>query len=186
MTSDAQLVTILTTWVSLFLLIVVLRLWSSLRLDRFRQSMFALRDEVFDYAAAENISFNDPAYRLLRKSMNGFIRYAHQLTFFRISLMMLYWTVFDIQPKSKWWDSWTQALDDISDDRVKNDLFLFHQKAVGLVATRLVLGSPVLMALLVAVACRFGIRSLKEAVDQSLKRFIDPKILDEEAANAAA
>jgi hypothetical protein len=38
---------------------------------------------MFDYAADGNISFNDPAYALLRKSMNGFIRYAHTLTFFR-------------------------------------------------------------------------------------------------------
>ena len=186
MTSGTQLVTILTTWVSLaLLLIVLLKLWASLRLDSFRQSMFSLRDEVFDYGADGNVSFNDPAYRLLRKAMNGFIRYGHHLTFFRMSLMMAYWSLFGVTLETKWWDSWNQSLDNVP-DRVSTDLRCFHNRAMQLVARRIVLGSPILLAVLVAVACQHGIKSLKEAIDQSLKRFIDPKILDEEAARAAA
>jgi hypothetical protein len=43
-------------------------------LDRFRQDVFGLRDELWDFAASGQISFDDPAYRLLRQLMNGFIR----------------------------------------------------------------------------------------------------------------
>jgi hypothetical protein len=186
-TSGTQLVTILTTWISLaLLLIVVFRLWSSLRLDAFRQSMFALRDEMFDYAASGNIAFNDPAYSLLRKSMNGFIRYAHNLTFFRVILVVFYWKMFSIQPETKWWNSWDEATSRLPNEVVQRDLRCFHHRAMQLVARRLVLGSPFLMTLLIFVVCHHGILSLAEALVRSLGKFIDPKLLEEEAAKAAA
>ena len=46
--------------------------------DWFRQRVFELRDELFDYAAEGNISFDNPNYGMLRKAMNGHIRFAHQ------------------------------------------------------------------------------------------------------------
>ena len=49
--------------------------------DAFRQRAFAIRDELFDYAADGNIAFNDQAYWRLRLAMNGMIRYSHRLTF---------------------------------------------------------------------------------------------------------
>src|ERR1035438_863123 len=91
-------ITILTTVLEstvLFILLIVVwfGFWSSVRIDSFRQNMFALRDELFDYASSGKISFSDPAYRLLRQSMNGFIRHAHRLTFFQIVTNMLAWKV---------------------------------------------------------------------------------------------
>src|ERR1039457_4111930 len=88
---DAKaLVTILEAAIaSCGLVVVVFWLWPCVRLDVFRQKMFAVRDELFDYAESGKIGFNHPAYRLLRQSMNGFIRYGHRLTFFQVNLMML-------------------------------------------------------------------------------------------------
>jgi hypothetical protein len=148
--------------------------------------MFALRDELFDYAAAGNVSFSDPAYNLLRKSMNGFIRYAHNLTFFRVVLVMLYWRVCSIHTEIKWWNSWNQAVSRVPDETVKAQLRSFHERAMTLVAERIILGSPILMLVLVVVACRSGIRTLADALTKSLDEFIDPRLLEEEAANAAA
>lgn len=51
------------------------------QVDRFRQQIFSFRDELFDYAAAGKISFDHPAYTLMRRTMNGYIRFAHQMTF---------------------------------------------------------------------------------------------------------
>ena len=48
--------------------------------DWFRQSLFELRDELFDYAAAGHIEFDHPAYGMLRKIINGYVRFAHQAT----------------------------------------------------------------------------------------------------------
>ncbi len=49
---------------------VIFKILPMLRLDCFRQNMFSVRDELFDYAAAGNISFDNPAYILLRLQMN--------------------------------------------------------------------------------------------------------------------
>lgn len=148
--------------------------------------MFRLRDEMFDYAAAGNIAFNDPAYLLLRKSMNGFIRYAHNLTFFRMNLSIIYWRVFSKMPETKWSESWDAAVMRLPDENVKKQMLLFHQRAMELVAKRLIFGSPILIGLLTCFAIQYGIFNLTEALGRSLAQFIDPKILEEEAARVAA
>ncbi len=48
-------------------------------LNGFRQSIFAIRDEMFDYAADGGIDFNHPAYGTLRTIMNGYLRFAHRI-----------------------------------------------------------------------------------------------------------
>jgi len=148
--------------------------------------MFALRDEMFDFAANGNISFNDPAYVLLRKSMNGFIRYAPNLTFFRMNLTLFYWNVFSKLPETKWSESWNDAMTRIADENVRRQMQMFHQRSMQLVAKRLVLGSPILIGLLTCYAIQYGVFNITEAVGRSLAKFIDPKILEEEAARVAA
>ena len=69
-------VLLMVLWTILFCL------WPTVRLDCFRQQIFEVRDELFDYAASGRIAFSHPAYRLLRQSMNGFIRYGHKVSFY--------------------------------------------------------------------------------------------------------
>lgn len=76
-----QLATITHNYLALTLLLFVLLILRRMyREDRFRQNMFALRDELFDYAMSGAISFDHPAYTILRTSMNGMIRFAHRVT----------------------------------------------------------------------------------------------------------
>lgn len=186
MSSIQQLVTILTSLVSVILLLIVLRLWASLRLDVFRQEMFALRDLMFDYALEGHIDFSHPAYRLLRKCMNGFIRYAHNLTFYRLTVTMLQWQLVSRRPEIKWAEDWNRALESIADPQVQEKMKEFHSRSAVLVAQRVVLGSPFLVALLITIAIKYGVQSLTGIIVRSLGKFIDPRILEEEAAKAAA
>ena len=55
-------------------------LYRDYRVDAYRQRVFALRNELWDYAAAGHISFDDPAYLVVRNRMNGLIRFAHLLS----------------------------------------------------------------------------------------------------------
>ncbi|WP_028579406.1 hypothetical protein [Desulfogranum japonicum] len=55
-------------------------LYKDYLVDRFRQRMFELRDELFDEAHNGLIDFNHPAYGVLRRTMNGSIRFAHELS----------------------------------------------------------------------------------------------------------
>src|SRR2546425_10001640 len=85
----------------LFLIVLFCAL-SRLRLDTFREQLFTIRAELFDYAASGKIDFSHPAYRLLRQSMNGFIRYGHQLSFFRLCMALLIWSTVQYKPKLEW------------------------------------------------------------------------------------
>lgn len=74
-----ELMTIFASLASIVLIMWVLFwLYPDYQVDVFRQKMFQLRDELFDEAAQGKISFNDPAYGMLRSAMNGHIRFAHQ------------------------------------------------------------------------------------------------------------
>ncbi|MEM6470822.1 MAG: hypothetical protein AAF802_14780 [Planctomycetota bacterium] len=73
-------------WVALTWILVAF-LWRDYRVDRLRQNLFAIRDELFDLADANELSFNDPAYGLLRSRINSSIQFAY-----RVNLLNLLFT----------------------------------------------------------------------------------------------
>ena len=62
-------------WIAIFVF------WRNYRIDKFRDQLFALRNELFDYAAQGGVSFDEPAYGILRNTMNGLLRYAERISF---------------------------------------------------------------------------------------------------------
>src|SRR5437867_4829199 len=81
MSAPMLLATTLSAWFAAFgLWIYFFWVYRDYRLDAFRQKLFAVRDELFDYAAQGNISFDHPSYRTLRQHLNGMLRFAHRLT----------------------------------------------------------------------------------------------------------
>src|SRR3982751_4492274 len=57
------------------------KLYHDYRVDPFREEVFALRDCMFDLVEHGQLSFDDEAYGLMRSTMNGFIRFAHKMSF---------------------------------------------------------------------------------------------------------
>jgi hypothetical protein len=172
---------------------LLLRLWAEHRLDAFRQEMFAIRDELFDYAADGNISFDNPSYRLLRRSMNGFIRYAHQLTFFRFCMTMLELKLAGKTTESKWTEEWRNALQGIRDNKVKSTLEKFHDRTMECAAYRLIFGSPVLLSLAICsipvLIVRMGLQNLHQILSKApiftVSHIVDTRIIENQAAAAA-
>jgi hypothetical protein len=79
----------LWTVLALFALwIAVYYLWPDFRNDVFREDIFSVRDAMFLYAAQGNISFDHPAYTILRDRMNGLLRHGHELTLARMALIL--------------------------------------------------------------------------------------------------
>lgn len=60
------------------LLIITFWLYNDYRVDRHRQALFGLRDELFDAALRGEISFGSETYRITRAMLNGMIRYTHK------------------------------------------------------------------------------------------------------------
>jgi hypothetical protein len=173
--------------------VVLLKFWSEARLDAFRQQMFAIRDELFDYAAAKKIGFDDPAYRLLRRSMNGFIRYGHQLTFFRMCATALELKLAGKSTESTWFEDWENALKKIQDEQVRVRLKEFHDLAMVCAANRLIFGSPVLLILVLCsipvLILRMGWLNLKSILKKAplftVSHVIDTRMIENQAAAAA-
>ena len=52
------------------------------RVDAFREDIFSIRDELFDYMWRNNLPYDMPAYRLTRLQLNGMIRVSDQIHLF--------------------------------------------------------------------------------------------------------
>jgi hypothetical protein len=189
--TDVQVVTALETLIGLAILsLLVFNLYPASRLDVFRQKMFAHRDRLWDYAAAGNISFDDPAYLLLRKLMNGFIRYGHQLSFFRIVMTKLHWNAIGQSPELTWHVKWNKALSQIQDPEVRAYMESAHQWALTTVVKHLTTGSPILFTMLLGVAlgaaAEYGITSLRQLLKnaglKSVNFIVDTAMIEEHAA----
>jgi hypothetical protein len=121
------------------------------RVDLFRQRIFNLRDELFDLAREGVLSFDDPAYGLLRTALNGFIRFGH-----RIRPFSLIWLAWRTDKEALWvatesfvtqWTEATGRLDKATAKRL-NDIL---RRAHLWVADQLVFSSMVLLLTVVPI-----------------------------------
>ncbi|HWE48161.1 MAG TPA: hypothetical protein VG273_00115 [Bryobacteraceae bacterium] len=121
------------------------------RIDSLRDHLFALRDDLFDYAAEGNVEFDDPAYFKLRSLINSLIRFAHRLTFARFFTGVIFTSVsgsrgFD-NPLLEW-QSAVEALRTEQQKRLKE----IHSAALVMVVRHLITGSPVMIVCLALFA----------------------------------
>jgi hypothetical protein len=135
--------------------------------------MFSVRDELFDYAAAGNISFNDPAYVLLRQQMNGMIRYGHQLTLFRVLVTWVIRAMAGGNHTFLWHDSWERALSNVKSEEVRQKLRWFHDRSAAVAAKHLVSGSLVLWCALCITAFCLSVRGAALSARQLLQAVIE-------------
>lgn len=54
------------------------------RIDITRDRLFQVRDNLFDEAAKGTLSFDDKAYGIARTTLNGMIRFAHELNLMQV------------------------------------------------------------------------------------------------------
>ena len=85
-------------------------LWRDYRVDAFRDHVFAIRDRMFLYAAQGNISFENPAYALLRDRMNMMLRHGHEFSMTRLLLVIAKQPV---TPTPKTFVKWQEAVDEL-------------------------------------------------------------------------
>ncbi|HRH80126.1 MAG TPA: hypothetical protein PLW81_03690 [Thiobacillaceae bacterium] len=53
-----------------------------------RQRLFVIRWKLFEAALEGKISFENPAYQLVRQTLNGMIRFTHDMSILRLSLII--------------------------------------------------------------------------------------------------
>jgi hypothetical protein len=164
------------------------------RVDSFRQKMFCVRDELFDFAAQRKVAFDDPAYVLLRLQMNALIRYGHQLTVFRMLMTYIINAASKRADGTSWSAVWEPSLARINDDEVRAQMRRFHERAVMIAVKHLISGSPILWLgmlstaiVLMARGAATGLRQLlKAAAKKVLVGPLDQRHIEDEAFSASA
>ena len=159
--------------------LVILYLWfwafPEVRLENFRQSVFSLRSELFDYANAGNIDFSHPAYIRLRTMLNGYLRYSHQLSLFGFLLYFGFRMVFGGTNNSQQFNKdWEAELAGLPDDVKKKldsmmeraSMTLFHHLFLSSIAKKVLVLTPFVLSMigLYLVSNRFR-KFFKEDVD---------------------
>jgi len=126
--------------------------WRTYRVDALRQRLFALRDELFDYATSGAISYDDPAYWNLRLLMNGMIRFAHRLTFPRLLLAVVVNSLWPDPCLMKLLTDWQKKIEALPNPETRMKLHEFNCRMNDMLLRHLVTGSPTFMILLVCFA----------------------------------
>jgi hypothetical protein len=145
--SEAQAVTGLASAVSLLGIVMLLMwLYRDYRVDAFRQQMFAMRDELFDLANAGLISFDDSAYGMLRRTMNGYIRFGHRLSLLHV---LIFAVITRSSSRERSFDSrWVATLATLPPE-ARERLQEFRHGMDRLVVKHAILNSPLLVAMVV-------------------------------------
>ncbi len=173
--------------------LVIFKILPTVRVDSFRQNMFSIRDRMFDFAAAGNIGFDDPAYLLLRQQMNGLIRFGHQLSVFRILLGTLKGLLIrELSETPSFQELWDAAIKKVENEEVRRQLVAFHDQSRALAMKYLVMGSPSLWPLLFTATIVFALRGAAKGIRQlvriSVKRVLigplDASHIEQAATNA--
>jgi|SRR5208282_5453038 len=133
----------------LLLLAFVYFCYRDYRIDLFREELFIVRSELFEYAASGAVPFDNPAYRVLMNFLNDIIRYAHALTFSRFIIGSTLNTMYPNRPKQPI-EEWREAVARIESDEVRNRLIEFHNRMGQSIAGQLLRRSPFMLLLVLA------------------------------------
>ena len=118
--------------------VIVFWLFRSYQVDAFREELFVLRDEWFDFAHKGGIPFDHPVYGSLRTTMNGYIQFSHRLGFSTLGLVAV------MTPEERaWMADYARGVLDVPitdlDDSVRKAVRRFRQRMSHLVARHIFL-----------------------------------------------
>lgn len=155
--------------------VLVFKLVRDYRIDALRDRLFSLRDQLFDYAAEGSLSFDDPAYFMLRALINSFIRFAHRLSFSRFFLGSLFtswnWRETFDNPLLEW----EYAVKKLPEEQQKrlND---FHSEVLLAVVKHLITGSPTMIGCLALFAIGAVLGGLTKKLVESFAKKLTPQL----------
>jgi len=147
MTELSSLAAALHLFVGIILVGILWYRWRTYRVDAARQQLFALRDELFDYARQGEISFDHFAYTFLRLRINGMIRFAHRVSFARLLISLAFFR-FSGRPEfiDKQHQAWIESLQDVPGS-IRKKLRRVDAEMSVLLLQHMVLRSPLMCVL---------------------------------------
>jgi predicted PurR-regulated permease PerM len=154
-------------------------LWLPYLLDSFRNRIFVLRDELFDFSLQGGSNFDSQEYRTLRDQMNSSLRFVQKLGV--IELLMVWFFVPNFKElalkEGERLENIFQAIEDKKSKEFYEDIrFRYNREIV----RYFVISSPILIFVFLAVLCCLAIdygmkQSLKASINLLSKK-IEPQI----------
>jgi|GEM_PF-4266250 len=126
------------------------------RVAAFRERLFSIRDQLFNFAADGLVSFDDPAYSELRALINGMLRFAH-----RVSFLTLLTTARNLSPSvesSNPYQRWKDSLINLAPE-TRERLEQIHNQLVSAYMKQLVGGSIILFPIATTLLIGFSLRA---------------------------
>lgn len=119
--------------------------------DSTRHSLFTLRDELFDYAAKGNISFDNEAYKTTRRMINGVIRFTHDISLSNWATLALFANKDAKEYQEQFRLNFNKSIESLNteqQEKIKEALFTAHLLIIKhLLKTSLLLIIPILILL---------------------------------------
>lgn len=179
MSGSISVVGVLGACLSLFIIwLLFFWLYRDYRVDLVRQRLFALRDDLFELAREGVLTFDHPAYGLLRTTLNGFIRFGHRLRFW--SMMWTAWRMGDLleDPEVSFQQRWDRALAQVDDPATREQLNDVVMRMHVLVVEQLLVTSAGLMVSLVPMTLWLVGRHLGRHLSKQIRRWWEQYILN--------
>jgi hypothetical protein len=137
--------------------------WQAACTDIARQMIFERRDEIFDLARAGKLDFSSAEYKSIRRSMEGLIRYAHELTW--VSLFFYYRGIAKHNVKRQ--SSVARAVASIEDpfvrEKVNGLLSECTVALIAMIAAKSLLIAPVVLVVGIYAFCTHSFKSLLQS-----------------------
>jgi hypothetical protein len=153
-------------------------LYRDYRLDAFRQELFLLRDELFEFAMAGKIPFDSKAYGMLRRSINGNIQFGHRWGFLDLLCFFIFTRgdQFRDREAEAYGARWQKAIDEL-DPNIRQAIEGIRMRMHLRLAEQVIFTSAILMFTLVTLVCWVLLISVKKAVVRLLSYFFSgPRI----------
>ena len=143
MTPSEGAAEILLIWIDLALLyVIVFVLLRKYRIDALRHQLFVVRGELFDYALSNGLAFDDPAYVMLRSSINSMLRFAHKVSFARFLVLSAAFRWFSCTEMIRDHErQWQEALGRVGDDEHRRKIVELHEQVSLAVSRHTAIGS---------------------------------------------
>ena len=154
-------------------------LYRDYRVDMFRERIFRLRDDLFDVARGGELSFDDAAYGMLRRTMNGTIRFGHRFGLLDfVSCVLQVRGVDEREAAKNYHAAWTMALEQVNPE-ARQKLRVIRGRLHFLVIEQLIFTSLLLyLTIFVPVLVLIYVRVVGTAMSQLVRTVLGDRFVD--------
>ncbi len=168
----------------LLLVFLVFFAYQTYRVDKFRQDLFLIRDELFNAALNQEVSFDDRGYILTRQLINGMIRFGHRLSVLNFIVFGICFAKTDLTNFRKdTLNEWLQNASPEGRDVFEKYSFRVHIRVLEHITTSPIFIATMLVPVVITLLAKVGVDVMEIVLNNTMHSF---SILDRTAVAQGA